>query len=223
MKKLFISATVVASLLPALALAESASLTVSGTIIPTACTPSFAGGSVVDLGKISAADLNADVQTELGLKNITLSMNCNGRVPVAVRVHDNQASTQLDGITIDGRAEKMYIYGMGAASGVKIGGYGLRHGTPTVDASAMSLMYQQGGGIGGPSWVEPSSTLVAKNASDGGYIHYSWGRSVAEGPINGIKHTLPMTLVPVVRAASALPTGSDITLDGSATFELVYL
>jgi type 1 fimbria pilin len=223
MKKLFISATVVASLLPALALAESASLTVSGTIIPTACTPSFAGGSIVDLGKISAADLNADVQTELGLKNITLSMNCNGRVPVAVRVHDNQASTQLDGITIDGRAEKMYIYGMGAASGVKIGGYGLRHGTPTVDASAMALMYQQFGNVGGPTWSQPTSTLVAKNGSDGGNVHYSWGRSVAEGPSNGLIHTLPMTLVPVVRAASALPTGSDITLDGSATFELVYL
>ena len=223
MKKLFISATVVASLLPALALAESASLTVSGTIIPTACTPSFAGGSLVDLGKISAADLNANVQTELALKNITLSMTCNGQVPVAVKVHDNQAATQLAGITIDGRAEDMYIYGMGAASGVKIGGYGLRHGTPTVDTVAMSLMYQQGGGIGGPTWNQPSSTLVGKNASSGGYLHYSWGRSIAEGPSNGRIHTLPMTLVPVVGPANALPTGSDITLDGSATFELVYL
>lgn len=223
MKKLFISATVVASLLPVFALAESASLTVSGTIIPTACTPSFAGGSVVDLGKISAADLNAATQTELELKNITLSMNCNGLVPVAVKVHDNQAATQLQGITIDGRAESMYIYGMGAASGVKIGGYGLRHGTPTVDSAAMSLMYQQGGGIGGPTWNPPTSTLVGKDASSGGYLHYSWGRSIAEGPSNGRIHTLPMTLVPVVGPAKDLPTGSDITLDGSATFELVYL
>ncbi|MBK5377474.1 MULTISPECIES: DUF1120 domain-containing protein [unclassified Pseudomonas] len=223
MKKLFISATVVASLLPVFALAESASLTVSGTIIPTACTPSFAGGSVVDLGKVSAADLNATTQTELELKNITLSMNCNGQVPVAVKVHDNQAATQLQGITIDGRAESMYIYGMGAASGVKIGGYGLRHGTPTVDSAAMALMFQQGGGIGGPTWNQPTSTLVGKDASSGGYLHYSWGRSIAEGPSNGRIHTLPMTLVPVVGPAKDLPTGSDITLDGSATFELVYL
>lgn len=223
MKKLFISATVVASLLPVFAFAESASLTVSGTIIPTACTPSFAGGSVVDLGKISAADLNATTQTELELKNITLSMNCNGQVPVAVKVHDNQAATQLQGITIDGRAESMYIYGMGAASGVKIGGYGLRHGTPTVDSAAMALMFQQGGGIGGPTWNQPTSTLVGKDASSGGYLHYSWGRSIAEGPSNGRIHTLPMTLVPVVGPAKDLPTGSDITLDGSATFELVYL
>ncbi|WP_122558265.1 fimbrial protein, partial [Pseudomonas viridiflava] len=70
MKKLFISATVVASLLPVFALAESTSLTVSGTIIPTACTPNFAGGSLVDLGKISAADLNANTQTEKKKKNI---------------------------------------------------------------------------------------------------------------------------------------------------------
>jgi hypothetical protein len=64
---------------------------------------------------------------------------------------------------------------------------------------------------------------VAKDASSGGYLHYSWGRSIAEGPSTGRIHTLPMTLVPVVGPAKDLPTGSDITLDGSATFELVYL
>lgn len=219
MRKTFRSIALASALCPAMVLADGADLTITGTIIPTSCTPAFAGGNTVDLGNIPAASLNRDRQTELQNRNITLSVSCSASAPMAIKVHDNQAHTQLPGIVVDGSSWAMYIYGIGEIAGTKIGGYGLRFGTPTVDGQSSVVMYKQGGNT---EWYDPSpATLVGKNYESN--LRYSWGQSLAAGPTPGVLHTFPMTLVPVIGPASALPVTNDIALNGSATFELHYL
>ncbi|WP_330220783.1 DUF1120 domain-containing protein [Pseudomonas frederiksbergensis] len=65
MKKCFaaLSTTALISLAPYALAASSTDLTVTGTITPSACTPSLSGNGVVDYGKISARDLNQDTST----------------------------------------------------------------------------------------------------------------------------------------------------------------
>ncbi|AXJ07708.1 hypothetical protein CFN16_27300 [Pseudomonas fluorescens] len=220
MRKTFRAIAVASALCPALAMADGADLTIIGTIIPTSCTPAFTGGNTVDLGNISAAALNRDSQTELTNHNVTLNVSCSASAPMAIKVHDNQAHTHLQGIVIDGTDWALYIYGIGEVAGTKIGGYGLRYGTPTVDGKPSMIMYKQGGMT---NWDSPdTATLVGKNA-DGGNLRYSWGGSLAAGPTPGVVHTFPMTLVPVIGPSANLPITSDIALNGSATFELLYL
>ncbi|MBC3777542.1 DUF1120 domain-containing protein [Pseudomonas sp. SWRI99] len=220
MRKTFRAIAVASALIPTLAMADSADLSITGTIIPTSCIPGFSGGNTVELGNIPASSLNRDRQTELQNHNITLSVNCSANAPMAIKVHDNQASTQLPGIVVDGTDWAMYIYGIGEVAGAKIGGYGLRFGTPTVDGQPSMVMYKQGGM---DNWTSPETAkLVGKNA-EGGNLRYSWGASLAAGPTPGVVHIFPMTLVPVIGPAQDLPITSEIALNGSATFELLYL
>ncbi len=219
MRNTFRAMAVASALCPALVMADSTDLTITGTIIPTSCTPAFSGGNLVDLGNIPAASLNRDRQTELTNRNITLSVSCSASAPMAIKVHDNQAHTQRPGIVVDGTDWKMYIFGIGEVGGNKIGGYGLRFGRPSVDGELSSVMYKQGTSA---NWSEPeTATLLGKNYE--GNLRYSWGRSTAAGPLPGMVHTFPMTLVPVIGPTSSLPITSDISLNGSATFELLYL
>lgn len=219
MKKLFVIAALAASISPALALASSTDLTVTGMITPGACTPSFASGGNVDLGKIPAASLNKDTQTELMAHDISLQVTCSADAAVAIKVHDNQASTLLPGIEIDGvKVNGWYLYGLGEAAGKKIGGYGLRHGTPTIDGKPSTLMYSENED---DVWKAPTVSLVGRNVAN--KLQYSWGDSVAAGPAAGAVHTFPMSLIPVIGPTNDLPITADIDIDGSATFELVYI
>lgn len=218
MKKLLLAATLATSITPALALASSTELTVTGTITPQACTPAFAGGGTVELGKIPAKDLNDTTQTELPAHDISLQVTCTAAAAVAIKVYDNRATTALPGIIVDGISNSRHIYGLGAVAGTKIGGYGLRHGIPTIDGVPSTLMWDM---LLTNSWQLPAAPLVAKEG--GVSVMYSWGDSIAAGPAVGTVHTFPMSLVPVIGPSNALPITADIIIDGSATFELVYL
>lgn len=220
MRRTFRAIAVASALCPVLVMADSADLNIIGTIIPTSCTPAFSGGNTVDLGDIPASTLNRDRQTELQSRSVTLSVSCSSSAPMAIKVHDNQAHTQLPGIVVDDTDWALYIYGIGEVAGAKIGGYGLRLGTPHVDGQPYMVMYKQGGMA---NWEgTDTATLVGKNA-EGGNLRYSWGASLAAGPMPGVVHTFPMTLVPVIGPSANLPISSEIALNGSATFELLYL
>ncbi|MCU0070956.1 DUF1120 domain-containing protein [Pseudomonas koreensis] len=221
MCKTFRAIAIAGALCPSLVMAAGGDLNITGTIVPTSCKPAFTGGNTVNLGDISAASLNPDRQTELTNHTISLNVTCSASAPMAIKVHDNQAHTQLPGIIVDGTDWPLYIYGIGLAPGAKkIGGYGLRFGTPTVDGQPSMVMYKQGSM---PNWDSPdTATLVGKNV-EGGNLRYSWGASLAAGPMPGVVHTFPMTLVPVIGPSQNLDLSNYIPLNGSATFELLYL
>lgn len=221
MRNTFRAIAVASAMCPALVMADGADLTIIGTIIPTSCTPSFAGGNTVNLGDIPAASLNRDRQTELTNHNVTLSVSCSASAPIAIKVHDNQAHTQLPGIVVDGSDWAMYIYGIGEVAGTKIGGYGLRFGTPTVDGETSVVMYKQGADA---NWYSPSpATLVGKNYESN--LRYSWGRTpAARSPVDTDMNTFARNIITsslllclwgggTVRAAGMVPETPVVVLD----------
>ncbi|WP_256590845.1 MULTISPECIES: DUF1120 domain-containing protein [unclassified Pseudomonas] len=58
-----LSATALIGVAPFAMAASSVDLTVTGTITPAACMPSISNGGAIDLGKISAKDLNPTTYT----------------------------------------------------------------------------------------------------------------------------------------------------------------
>lgn len=206
----------VGALLPTVVMAESADLNVIGTIIPTSCIPAFAGGSTVDLRKISAATLNSTTQTLLPARDISLHINCDAPAPVEVSVRDNRGATKLPGIH-DGAGQNnpALFFGLGEINGTRIGGFALRHGIPEVDGAPQVLLTRTSTN---PTWQLPASSLVS-NAP----VFYSWGPNVATGPASARHHGFPMSLLPVIGPSNALPIANEIPLDGSVTFDMFYL
>jgi hypothetical protein len=213
-------AALVAVLVPMHAFAQSTELVVTGKIVPTACVPAFAGGGTVDLGGISSTTLSPTAQTELMPHEISLTITCDAPAAVAIRVIDNRSATTNDDVMIDGmgRANSRML-GIGSKEGKNIGGYALRRGVPLMDGVPATLLNKHYTS----AWFAEIRSLVAIYNAGGNYT-YSWGASEASGPGMGTVHTFPMSVVPVITRTSDLPAlTSEIPLDGSATFEVVYL
>lgn len=216
MKKTLRHAVLAATLLPAMAMAESVDLNVIGTIIPTSCIPAFAGGSTVDLRKISAKTLSSTTQTILPVHDISLHINCDAPAPVEVSVRDNRAATKLPGLHDGtGQNDPELFFGLGEINGTNIGGFALRHGTPQTDGSPQALLTRT---LAAPAWVVPTSTLVSNAPA-----LYSWGANATTGPAAARHHGFPMQLLPIIGPSNALPITSEIPLDGSVTFDMFYL
>jgi len=216
MKKTTWMAAAIVTMLPTLAVAESVDLSVIGTIIPTSCIPAFAGGGTVDLRKISAATLNKTIQTILPVHDITLHINCDAPAPVEVSVRDNRAATKLPGINDGaGNNDPALFYGIGEINGTRIGGFALRHGLPEADGTRQALMTRS---LAAPAWQLPATPLVSNAPA-----LYSWGASVAGGPVAARHHGFPMSLLPIIGPSNALPITNEIPLDGSVTFDMYYL
>lgn len=216
MKKSYLIPVLLTAAFPFVAWAESADLSVIGTIIPTSCSPVFAGGSTVDLRKISASSLNKTTQTILPSHDVSLNITCDAPASVEVTVRDNRAATKLPGIHDgQGRNDPALFYGIGEVQGVQIGGFGLRYGIPSADGAKQSLLTRT---PLAPTWRPAISGLVG-NSPD----LYSWGLNAATGPTAAQNHSFPMTLLPIIGASDRLPLTNEIPLEGSVTFDMFYL
>jgi len=216
MNKIFSALALATAVAPFTAQAASVDLTVTGTVIPTACIPAFASGTNVDLGRIYSAALDPIAQNDLPPRDITLKVACDAPAAVEIAVTDNRGATKVPGLAFNGRLNDDLYYGLGSTQGIGIGGFGLLTGQPNTDGNAQTLLARS---PADPAWRVPVTGLVA-NAP----ISYSWGPSAVAGPAAARLHTFPMKVAAVIRATSELPpTTSDFPLDGSVTFDLFYL
>ncbi|MEB0047319.1 MULTISPECIES: DUF1120 domain-containing protein [unclassified Pseudomonas] len=83
--------------------ASTADLRVIGSVIPSACTPLFAGGGVVDYGHIPAGSLSATLHTALQTRNVSYSIICDAPIPIGISwVDDRLGSASIPGETAFG-------------------------------------------------------------------------------------------------------------------------
>ncbi|WP_266168863.1 DUF1120 domain-containing protein [Dyella subtropica] len=201
--------------------AQSIDVKVIGTITPSVCTPSIAGGGVVDYGTIPAATLNQTAFNVLPEKGVAFTITCpDGPAHVGVTVVDNESSSMVAGITaaIAAGFTDGYNYGLGTVSGANVGGYVMRmkQGSFTVDGTATPTISSNDSGT---TWLSSTS---------GGMGHFagsmvSWGTTPAAGPTMGALFSGTLGVQAVLNKGSALPLTADVPLAGSATMTLVYL
>ncbi len=201
---------------PVRASAESAELRITGTIVPAACTPAFAGGGVVDYGNIPAGSLNQTAQTTLADKSTQLTLTCDAPALFAFKVVDDRAGTAVVSLeTIPTYTENMK-FGLGAAGGKNIGAYSLQITGETSDQGATNHLASLDGGT---TWSVFGGGMVGDGSRLIGFGDSATGKT----PSAHTSITADIRVVTAIDKGSNLPLTQKIPLDGLSTFEVVYL
>lgn len=199
-----ISATALISLAPHALAASTTNLTVKGTILPRACTPSLTGNGMVDYGKILAKDLNQDAPTPLKDRTLNLSVTCDAATRFALQGIDNRA----DSSTLNS------MFGLGKING-----------TQNIGRYLLVMMSAVADGVD----VLP---IKSKDGETGWHGHLFWmpgdfasvaDRTDTSQPISVQDLTLELLVDTSIARADRLDLTNEVTIDGSATLEMKYL
>jgi type 1 fimbria pilin len=213
--------------------ADSADLTVKGNITPSACSPVFEGGGVVDFGTVKADALKANDYTKLTDKTVNLTVTCPTAKYVKFSVVDNQKTSSLGAAvqpTLGSASTNAanYVYGLGTTSidgqSVNLGSYALSVNTaPTVDGSAAAGFGSQttGGNLLG-TWDKSAYWIVGDGSREYTAINAGLLGVLPPSGNSGKVFVFPITVTAAINKGSLLPVTEDVKLNGQATFQLVY-
>jgi type 1 fimbria pilin len=189
-----------------LAFAQSTvDLTISGEIVPNACTPTLSGGGNIALGTFDLASLDPVNVTQTPGHPVTLSITCSGPVSIGYSIKDNRAASARVGMS----------YGLGFdGAGNQIGGYNIAITSVTADGSTAGLMSSADQGA---TWIEDSYHFWDNDTQ-------TW-RAVGTGTAPALTTTqvLELEVNPQIVGTNNLDFGSMIVIDGSSTFVMHYL
>ncbi len=194
--------------------ASSTDLTVSGQVTPLACTPSVSSGGLVDYGKISQQDLNVDRGTRLPLKQLLVTINCDGLSRFALRMGDNRDGTA----TVNSEV----YYGLGRdGSGNRIGLYSISFDPAQTAVDAMPQVFGTESTTGGLGWRTANRNPMDIGARS--YVGFTDIEGSTAGPAAIRTLSSTVTVHTIIAAKQNLDLSRDIHIDGSATLEVVYL
>lgn len=201
--------------------ADTADLKVQGTLIMGSCTPSLSSGGVVDYGSLPIASLSDTAVTQLGDKDITLTLSCTSPTKVAWMTMDDKSSSVVDTAPKVGNAVTTATneFGLGeTADHVKLGSYGLvaNYEQVTVDSAPGHLADS---GDNGATWVAEVGDV---------YNHPDGSRLITfadtEGnPVEITTATDVLTVGASIQNTTTLAITDDTPLDGQATISVKYL
>lgn len=199
-----LSATALMCAVPYALAASSTDLTVTGTITPSACTPSWSNSGQVDAGKISAKDLNPTQITLVGRHPMQLSVVCDAATRFAMTQIDNKPNT--------GSANSWFGLGLTNA-GEKLGFFNGEITNTLADGVAAQAIDSEDGGA---TWSRTTVMGV-------GYILSVGTTTDTKTPIAVKDLTMDVDVVINIARADGLTLTDDVPLEGSATFEMKYL
>lgn len=188
--------------------ASSVDLSVTGSITPSACTPSLSNGGVYDLGKIAAKDLNADQPTPLAEHNLQLGITCEALTLVALKPSDNRLGSAFNNNPL--------YFGLGLVNGdEKLGNMTLHLDSIVADGAAMYPISSVGSGS---EWA-PTSIMSPTFLTSFSLTRNS--PSLAPAPIQQL--IADVLITPQIAPANTLTLTTEVPIDGAATLELNYL
>lgn len=202
---------------------QTVDMTVTGTIVPAACTASFAAGDTVDFGTIRLIDLPANAYYALGNRSAQIDVACSSAKRVTFALVDGQSANKIADAamyTLLGTppSDERYIFGLGTATvggnPVNLGSYAVQGGTPTIDSAARTLIFSYNGGL---SW--------GGVASAGRMSMAPWIISAgvtATAPTVGQNFSFPLTIYAALNYGSRLQVAQDTRLNGQLVFAISY-
>lgn len=211
--------------------AETADLSVKGTIKPAACTPTLSGGGIVDFGTISANSLSQTESTVLPTKYVTLNVTCDAATKVGVKTIDNRAGTVSTSVAQNTKVIPSYspsnLYGVGAIDGKNIGAYALRFGAtgyaPTADGETVDGMYNNND-WSSSTWMSNTKAAAWEGIDQPGNRTFSWGPVGSTAPAAYKTISQPIQIIMGISKISDLPAlTKELAIDGSATISIKYL
>jgi len=204
MKK-YIAALSVTALIGAApyALAESTVLTVTGLIIPQACTPTLSHNGLIELGKISAKDLDQTNSTEVGLHPMQLSVSCTESMKFALKTIESSPGSSFGS----------NYFGLGLTdAGEKLGGFRINIKNVLADGKAATAGFSY---IDENSWT--TTTRIDPNVLITAVAAYP------SLPIDMKDLTMDLEVSTLIARADSLTLTDDVPINSTATFEMIYL
>ena len=210
------AATASAQMLP-----QTADMAVTGTIVPAACSASFAGGGVVDFGTIKVADLPDNAAYGLGGRDTALTVSCASTKRVYFSAVDLQSASKVTGAdmqaVLGSAATFLYGLGTGAVNGTptNLGSYVVEMPRGTIDGTSTMIVYSNDNGA---TWGGGGSLdhLLAN-----GSVLYSMG-GVLVPPTRGRVFNFPLRIVAALDRGSRLQVAQDTPLNGQLVFSIRY-
>lgn len=212
--------------------ATTADLSVTGTIKSPACDVALDGGGIVDFGNISRTLLQPSASAAIGAKDITATVTCTDNTVLLLKVVDNKSAdkpagsmnVKFAGSTVPG-VDTAYasanLLGLGQShTGSPIGAYVLAFGKPSVDGTPVDYLITNGNGT--INYANYSATVLYFHETNGSYVGTNNGGTLVAN-IPGKVHAFPMAVAVSLDKSGNIPGDQDISLDGNATLEVVYL
>ena len=224
------------------ATAESVDLTITGQIVPAACTPTLGGGGVVDYGNILASTLSPTAYTVLSVKQVPFSITCTALAKIAIRAVNNRPGT-LAGATEVGPqnvanspvpllgASPVRSAGLGLDGATPIGGYAVitSPGTFTADTgsgavSVDSIRQNSDNDQTNPlAWTFDAAGANFYTINPGVSRRITWAVAGTTAPVPFTTLNGMLDVQAYLNNTTALDTSHAIHLDGSATIEIIYM
>lgn len=190
-------------------------LSVTGSIVPSACTPQFSVQSV-NFGKFSFRDLDNQNHTSTGEQAHTLLINCEAPSLYAIRAIDNRKGTA------HGKPDVPAPLGMGLTPmGEKIGGFHLMVQGEGSNIDGRPVFFSVGPPNAG-SW-SPSSVQERPIRSNGDLLALVDTAGLTSGPSRVMDAVLQLVASGHIAPARGLTLNEEVVFDGHVTLELVYL
>lgn len=189
--------------------ASSVDLTVSGLIVPSACTPTLSGNGVVDHGKLSAKDLKVDEATKLNDATLQLTVNCDAQTLFALQGVDNRAGSASDPAGAG--------YGLNLINGTqKLGFYHLRLLNPLADSVTTIPLASIDNGN---TWTEATGATWPPRQ----YAGFGEQNGGTWAPIPIQELITDLQVMTYIAPTQDLDLTNEVQIDGSATLEVKYL
>lgn len=199
---------------PSVMAASTVDLSVKGQITPSACSPQFPGGALIDYGKIAQKDLSLTTATRLPVRTLTVGIACSGTVRYALRMRDNRDGSAMVNSEI--------YYGLGFdISGNRLGVYSMTFDPRQTQAGNIAQVYGTESTTGGLAWR--TSNLNPIDIGSRSYLGFTDVEGSVSGPAAIGLLLSTVTVQTVINARQNLDLSVETPLDGSATLEVVYL
>ncbi|MCU6676136.1 DUF1120 domain-containing protein [Leclercia tamurae] len=211
--------------------ATEATLKVSGTIVPAACSTTLSNSGEVAYGSVASSVIRNAPEgnglVQLGAKDITLTVTCDAASAMGFKMIDNRANTVVplsasnyivSPISGGNDAQSYHGFGLGLASNdAQIGAYSVvvDAANTKADSAAAGVVYSDDAG---KNWRSGTAVYQVNDSA----------RIVTVSNVGGSEPklfreaTFPLKISAGVQSSSVLGM-DEITFDGNATLSLVYL
>ncbi|CAK9889309.1 MULTISPECIES: DUF1120 domain-containing protein [Pseudomonas] len=197
------------------AIASTTEVSLTGTLSPSACTPSLSANGNIDYGLLVIDDLESQGPDyyKLPEKDIAFTINCASPTVFAVKPSDNRFPSSS--------SELSFHFGLGLHNEAPIGYYTMRFSASTIELDGREG-YPASSRDFGQSWSGATGGYFGDTNKDSGLRHaYTHFPTSDPAP-------KPATRVSVKLFVSGflsrqLPINGAVHLDGSTTLEIVYL
>ncbi len=194
------------------AVASTTDVTLTGTLTPSACTPSLSNGGVIDYGRLSIDDLESPPipAYQLPTKHIDMAIQCAAPTTFALINSDNRVESLPPTDTPQpGR------FGLGKHQGEPVGYMHIQATSAMADGTSSRPIHSSDGG---QTWTRYDGTFWRSQTSPDARVAFG---TIPDGP--AAAQNLTTTLQIIGRVQKALDYSSDVQIDGSTTFEIRYL